>query len=73
MRCSICLAELKETPEGLRCDACDTLLEPMVDEDAEALESENRGLSQRTWIGLAVGAFVSIALFFAGLDRKSVV
>lgn len=67
MRCSICLAELKETPEGLRCDACDTLLEPMVDEDAEALESEKRGLSQRTWVGLAVGAFVSIALFFAGL------
>ena len=71
MRCSICLAELKETPEGLRCDACDTLLEPMVDEDAEALESENRRFSQRTWIAIASGAAVAVILFFVAIFNFS--
>lgn len=67
MRCSICLAELKETPEGLRCDACDTLLEPMVDEDAEPLESETHRFGRSTWIAIASGAVVSVALFFLGI------
>lgn len=67
MRCSICLAELKETPEGLKCEACDTLLEPMVDEDADLLESNSSRFDRRTWIGIAAGAAVSIALFFIGI------
>ncbi|MEO1553434.1 MAG: hypothetical protein AAFR82_05820, partial [Pseudomonadota bacterium] len=67
MRCSICLAELKETPEGLKCEACDTLLEPMVDEDAEGVEREESRFNQRTWIAIAAGAAVSVALFFVAI------
>ncbi|MEL7539522.1 MAG: hypothetical protein AAGJ51_01355 [Pseudomonadota bacterium] len=67
MRCSICLAELKETPEGLKCEACDTLLEPMVDEDADLLESNVSRFDRRTWSGIAAGAAVAVALFFWGI------
>lgn len=31
MRCSNCFGELKEGPDGLRCDACDTTLQPLIE------------------------------------------
>ena len=67
MRCSICLAELKETPTGLVCDACDASFEAMVDEDAESLESEQSRFGRSTWIAIASGAVVSALLFFVGI------
>ena len=66
MRCSICLSEMKQGPNGLECVACGTLLEPVDDEGVPAFANSGV-LSQNQRIGILGGVVAIIAAVLWGI------